>query len=40
MAGSGYAYVLVSETLHVLLNRANPVTNELLYNGLGFAIEE
>ena len=40
MAGSGFSYGILSETLHVLLNQAEPVNNELLRNGLAFVVEQ
>ena len=40
MAGSGYAYFLISEHMHIYLNRNEPVSNRLLHNGLNFIVEE
>ena len=40
MAGSGYAYAVVSENLHILLNKDEPVNNELLHNGMSFVVED
>ena len=40
MTGSGYLYTMLSESLHILLNREEPVSNELLRNGLSFVVEE
>ena len=40
MTGSGYAYVLAGDSLHVLLNEDKIVENEFLYNGLSFIVEE
>ena len=40
MAVSGYGYIIISEQLHILLNREEKVDNELLNNGLLFIVEE
>ena len=40
MAGSGYAHIILSESLHILLNNEEKVDNELLHNGLLFIVEE
>ena len=40
MSGSGYVYIMMSEGLHVQLNREEIVRNELLYTGLQFVVEE
>ena len=40
MAGFGYTHIILSESLHILLNREEQVDNELLENGLLFIVEE
>ena len=40
MAGSGYAYVIISENLHITLNQNESVDNTLLNTGLSFVVEQ
>ena len=40
MAGSGFFYLIIGETLHFKLNRGEKVENKLLQDGLSFVVEE
>ena len=40
MTGIGFAYVVMSDNQHILLNRPEPMDNELLNNGLFIVVEE
>ena len=40
MDGSGYVHILISESIHIKLNRDEPVDNELLYHGLSIIVED
>ena len=40
MAGSGFFYGVIGETLHISLNRGDNKENYLLQHGLAFVVEE
>ena len=39
MDGSGFSYTVLSETLHIVMNRGENEINELIKNGLMFVVE-